>query len=415
MPRLSAPALPHPAVRWTARSAIAAGVLMVSGCGVETSAPDSQPSSAGSQPSSPSAEPRGPREFTVNVSGDLLWHDDLWDSARMDAATAGQTGADALDFDPQLASIREYVSSADLAICHAEVPYAEEGGPYGSYPLFAAPPQIAATLAQTGFDVCTTASNHTLDAGWDGLVRSLDVHESAGIKTVGSYRSQQDAEESFLQTVETEAGPVTVGIVSQTFSLNGVPVPADREWSVGMLDAGRAVEQARQAREAGADVVLVHLHAGDEYQTEPNAEQLAFVEEVTASGEADLVFGQHAHWVQPADRVNDTWVVYGAGNLMAHHELGRPGTYEGALFQFTFTEIGGSAADTAGDFEVSDAEYAPTLITPHHGGQPARLLLIPAERADHPELAATMDAAAERTREAVYRHGVEGLREVGSP
>lgn len=130
---------------------------------------------------------------------------------------------------------------------------------------------------------------------------------------------------------------------------------------------------------------------------------------MTASGEVDLVFGQHAHWVQPVDIVNGTWVVYGAGNLMAHHELGQPGTYEGALFQFAFTETEG------GGFEVSDAEYAPTLITPQHGREPARLLLIPAEQEDHPELASEMEAAAERTRDAVYLHGVDGLREVGGP
>jgi poly-gamma-glutamate capsule biosynthesis protein CapA/YwtB (metallophosphatase superfamily) len=311
-----------------------------------------------------------------------------------------------MDFGPQLESVRDYVSSADLAVCHSEVPFAEKGGPYGSYPAFTAPPQIAGTLADLGFDVCTTASNHTLDAGWDGLVRTLDVHEEAGIDTVGSYRSAEEADAPFIHT--TDDG-IRVGIVSQTFSTNGIPIPAGKEWSVPLLDADQAIEDARKAREAGADVVLVHLHAGDEYQTEPNAQQLDFVEQVTASGEADLVFGQHAHWVQPVDIVNATWVVYGAGNLMAHHELGRPGSYEGAVFQFTLAE------QSAGGFEVSRAEYAPTLITAQSGDQPARLLVIPAERQDHPELAAQMDAAAQRTREAVNLYGVEGLTEITTP
>lgn len=398
--------------------------LVLVGCGLETpmETPPTQAHQA-SGISTPTTEPTppGPREFTVNVSGDLLWHDDLWMSAELDAAAAaGSEASDgAMDFGPQLASIRDYVSAADLAICQSEVPFAPEGGPYRSYPSFAAPPQIAETLAETGFDVCTTASNHTLDAGWEGLVRTVDVHEAAGIGTVGSYRSEAEAAEPFLHTVDTEHGPVTVGIVSQTYSLNGIPLPAGREWSVGMLDAGRAIEDARAAREAGADVVLVHLHAGDEYQTDPNAEQLAFADRVTASGEVDLVFGQHAHWVQPVDRVNDTWVVYGAGNLIAHHELGAPGSYEGALFQFGFTEVLDPEEDDddgrpARTFEVTSAEYAPTLITPLAGDAPARLLLIPAERQRHPERAAEMDAAAARTREAVHRLGVEGLREWGA-
>lgn len=248
MSRSSAPRPFRATSRWVALPAASAALLVATGCGVDTpggtSSAREDPATA-STPASSSPDPTGPREFTVNVSGDLLWHDDLWASAELDAAAGDSTEGGALDFGPQLASAKDYISTADLAICHSEVPFAEEGGPYGSYPTFSAPPQIAETLAETGFDVCTTASNHTLDAGWDGLVRTVDAHEAAGVETVGSYRSEQDSSAPFLRTVDTEAGPVSVGIISQTFSLNGVPLPAGREWSVGMLDAGRAVEQAR--------------------------------------------------------------------------------------------------------------------------------------------------------------------------
>lgn len=404
--------------RPSAVALLASAVLAVSACAPPGS-PDAEGSttpssgvaqSAGSpastrtsSPVEPTGTAEAPREFTLNVSGDLLWHDDLWVSAELDAA---RTGRGEMDFTPQLESVRQYLDDADLAVCHAEVPFADEGGPYRAYPSFAAPPQIADSVAEVGFDVCTTASNHTLDAGWDGLVRTLEVHEEAGIGVVGSYRSARDAEAPFVH----EAGDGTrVGIVSQTYALNGIPHPAGREWSVPLLDADAAIAGARAAREAGAEIVAVHMHAGSEYVTAPDPEQLAFVDEVTASGSVDVVFGQHAHTVQPVDVVNGVWVVYGTGNLLAHQQMGKPHSYDGAMVQLTFTE------EPHGGFEVTAAEYAPTMITPLDGDEPARVLVIPFERAEHPDLSRQMDASAQRTREAITSHGVEGLAERTSP
>ncbi|WP_168199783.1 CapA family protein [Citricoccus sp. SGAir0253] len=396
--------------RLLATSLLAAGVLALPACAAapEAELPAGSPGGPGPAPGAPPSGPdagtdpgpgQGPRTFTLNVSGDLLWHDELWESAELDAA---RTGRGTMDFLPQLESVRQYAAAADLAVCHAEVPFAPEGGPYRAYPSFAAPPQAARAVAAAGFDVCTTASNHALDAGWQGLVRTLDVHEEAGIGAVGSYRSAREAEAPFVHVAEDGT---RVGIVSQTYALNGIPHPAGREWSVPLLDAEAAIADARAARAAGAEIVAVHLHAGSEYVTAPNAEQVAFVEEVTASGAVDVVFGQHAHSVQPVDVVNGVWVVYGTGNLLAHQELGAPHSYDGAMVELTFTE------GRDGRFAVRGAEYAPTLITPLDGDRPARVLVIPFERADHPGLAGRMDASAARTRQAIRSLDVEGLAE----
>ena len=61
-----------------------------------------------------------------------------------------------------------------------------------NYPLFAAPQAIAPALRATGWDLCTTASNHTMDQGWDGLVRTIEVHHDAGILTSGSWATEED-------------------------------------------------------------------------------------------------------------------------------------------------------------------------------------------------------------------------------
>lgn len=317
---------------------------------------------------------------------------------------AEETGTGEMDFLPQMEAARDHLSAADVAVCHAEVPFAPEDGPYTGYPDFSAPPQIAEAIAAVGFDVCTTASNHTLDAGFAGLVRTLDTLEDAGVAATGSYRTAAEADRPFIHT--TEDG-VRLGIVSQTYGLNGRTPPADRPWAVGLLDAAEAIADARAARAAGADIVAVHMHAGTEYQTAPDAQQVQFAEEVTASGEVDVVFGQHAHWVQPVEVVNGVWVIYGTGNLLAHQQHGRPGTYDGAIVQLTFT------GEPEGRFEVTDAEFTPTMVQPlsPDRSQPARLHLIPEAGPVDPDLQALFDASAERTRQAILSRGVEGLRE----
>lgn len=387
---------------------LAALVLGLTCCGAPTP-PTAEPGSASSSTAPPTAAPdspgpasstasAAPRTATVNVSGDLLWNEALFEGARVD---------DGFDFRPQLASLRPFVAQADLAVCHQEVPLAQAHGPYSGWPRFRAPQETALAVAATGFDVCTTASNHTMDDGWPGLIRTLDVLHRAGIGTTGTSATEAEAQAPDLFT--TEDG-VVVAIVSQTFALNGLPRPPGKEWSVDLIDVDEAVEDARAARAAGADVVILHMHAGTEYVREPNALQTATAEAATASGEFDLVVGQHPHWVQPVEKVHGTWVVYSTGNLIASMRGERPGTHDGAMVEAEFTE------EPDGRFEVSRLTWAPTFITDAEDdptGRP-RVLLIPDELdTAPPALRARLEASAARTRAVITAGGAAGLTERG--
>src|SRR5215207_2000697 len=103
-----------------------------------------------------------PRRFTLVATGDVLLHSPLWQQAEADAAAAAQPGR---DFRPLIASIRPLVEGADLAVCHLETPVAPPEGPFAGYPSFSVPPEVVPALADTGYDACTTASNHTYDHG----------------------------------------------------------------------------------------------------------------------------------------------------------------------------------------------------------------------------------------------------------
>lgn len=346
--------------------------------------------------------PPAPREASIVMGGDLLWHNTVWQSA---AADAVQTGRGPYDFDPMFADLRPVIEQADLAICHEEVPFAQPGQELQSFPVFAAPPQVAPWIAGMGFDACTTASNHAVDQGFDGLAHTADLLDRHGVAHVGTFRSAAERRRPVVLTTPTG---VRVGLVAGTYGLNGFPVPAGRPWAVSLWDADNLLTQARAARRAGAEIVVVHLHAGNEYDHDPTDEQVALVERLTRSPDVDLVLGDHAHVVQPVTKVNGTWVVYGMGNMVAQQETFRTDTYEGITVRFTFRE------QPDGRFVVRAAAYVPTTWNVYGAGGPIRVRrVVPAlRRADDPDDRSRLLAARDSIREAVHRLGrTPGLRE----
>lgn len=307
-----------------------------------------------------------PREVTVAVAGDLLWHDTVWESAEEDHRRTG-AGAGGMDFGPMFRALAPVVQGADIAVCHEEVPFAPRGGPYQGYPVFAAPPQIASFIGDFGWDACTTASNHSVDQGFTGLARTATLLDRQGVAHVGTFRTAAERR----QPVLLEADGVTVGLVQGTFGLNGLPLPAEQPWSVSMWDADNLLAQARAARRAGADVVLVGVHWGSEYVHEPTPEQVALADRLTRSPDVDLVYGEHAHVVQPITKVNGKWVAYGLGNMVAQNEVTIPETYQGISATFTFAE------QPDGSFDVSRAAYVPTAWNHYTPGNPIRITTDP--------------------------------------
>jgi poly-gamma-glutamate synthesis protein (capsule biosynthesis protein) len=247
------------------------------------------------------------------------------------------------------AAVKPIVAGADLAVCHSEVPFAPPGGPYTGYPLFAAPPAIAGWIASMGWDVCTTASNHALDQGFQGLVRTKDLYDQAGVRTVGTFRSEA---ERATPVIVTTAQGVRIAVVTGTYSLNGIPLPSGRPWAVSLLDTADLLAQAKRAKEAGADIVLAEIHGGDEYVVRPSRQQVDLATALTASPYVDLVFGEHTHVVQPITRVNGQWVVYGLGIMIGQHLTEVVRAYEGITARVTFTERPAAL--------YAKAEYLPT-------------------------------------------------------
>lgn len=310
---------------------------------------------ATSEAPEPTPEPtpgKGPdcptdRCFSFMASGDLLVHPQLWDQAAVDAQ---QTGNGTLDFEPLLAGQRPYIEASDLAMCHMETPVATPEGPFSGYPQFNVPPQILDAAKAVGYDACTTASNHTIDAGTEGLVRTLDTLDRLGLPHTGSYRTEQDAQE--LMILETPAARVAV--IEATYGLNGL-IP-EFPWQVDMLDAPTMIAKAERAREEGADVVIAAIHAGDEYASLPNQQQIDLAHALADSGAVDFIYGHHTHSVLPIEYYNDTWIVYGLGNGVTELSPVYDVNNEGLTIRAQF------AADESGSWTVSDLAWVPSVI-----------------------------------------------------
>ncbi|MEU0407606.1 CapA family protein [Streptomyces griseorubiginosus] len=302
----------------------------------------------------PSAASRG---FTLVASGDVLPHSSIIDRARFDA------GGNGYDFRPMLAGIRSVVSRADLALCHMETVYGANGD-YTGYPTFKSPPEVAEALAATGYDGCSTASNHSLDDGADGIRRTLDALDRAGVRHAGSARDEAEA-----RTVTVlRAGSAKVAHLAYTYDTNGFPLPQGQPWAVDLMDESRILADARAARKAGADVVVVSLHWGTEWQDAPDEQQQALAHDLTAARtghrpDVDLILGTHAHVPQAYEKVNGTWVVYGmgdqiAGEMFNHEGAQDPRGNQSTLGRFTFAP----PARPGERWRVTKAEFVPQMF-----------------------------------------------------
>ncbi|EGE40215.1 CapA family protein [Streptomyces sp. SID4928] len=340
-------------------TAIALVLAAATGCtGQQPAAPDPA-GPPGAARGAGGQDAAGPRPFTLLAAGDILPHSSVIDRAAVDAGGAGY------DFAPMLAGVAPVVSAADLAFCHMETVYGEEGGPYTGYPSFKSPPEVAAALRTTGYDSCSTASNHTLDDGAEGVSRTLAALDAAGIRHAGSARTAAEAARPTILPAGPGENAARVAHLAYTYGTNDIPVPADRPWTVNVTDERKIVEEARAARRAGADVVVLSVHWGTEWQDEPDATQRELAQRLTASADGgrpdiDLIIGTHAHVPQAYEKVNGTWVVYGMGDQIAGAMINYEGVQDprgnqGSMGRFTFAP----PAKPGERWTVKKAEFVP--------------------------------------------------------
>lgn len=118
----------------------------------------------GATPSSTSGDSVPARIDTLEIkllfAGDIMTHGPQIESAKCE-------GGRVYDFSSSFDTLASRIGAADLAIGNLETTFA--GAPYSGYPTFSSPDAMGEALKNAGFDVLTTANNHTADKGKRGL------------------------------------------------------------------------------------------------------------------------------------------------------------------------------------------------------------------------------------------------------
>ena len=275
---------------------------------------------------------RAATSITVAVSGEILPHPSIVEHASRFGAASGRS----YDFAPIFADLRSPLGDADLAICHLEVPVAPPGTALSGYPSFGIPAEIGDGIHDTGWDRCSTASNHTNDKGTAGVRATLDALDGARVGHSGTARTAGEA-----ATVPiVDVGDVLVAHLAYTWGFNGTP-PAE-SWMANVIDAEPIRADAARARSAGAAVVIVSLHWGNEFDAVGSADQRGLADRLLASPDIDLIVGHGPHVLQPIETFHGKYALLSVGNLVANQGREHPSTYDGVIALVTFSQQGDS-------------------------------------------------------------------------
>ncbi len=329
---------------------VAAGCSSGGGTPTNASSGGSVSKSASPSPSpTPSpTPPPPPKPITVAFTGDILLHAPVYDQAAVDGRATGL----AYDFRPMFAQIKPQLSAADLAICHQETALTLTDVGLSGYPVFNSPHEIANAVADAGYDGCSTASNHSYDHGAQGVADTIAAFDAVHVEHAGTATSAATR----LPEVHTVRG-VKIALLDYTYGLNGFVLPANQPYLVNLINVPQILADAKAAKDDGAQIVIVQMHWGEEYQATATPEQRAEATQILASPYVDAIVGGHVHVVQPVEKIGTKYVVYGTGNLLSNQsgECCPVSSQDGVIVTLHFV-------DTAGKWSVGSITYTPTWV-----------------------------------------------------
>jgi poly-gamma-glutamate synthesis protein (capsule biosynthesis protein) len=263
-----------------------------------------------------------------------------------------------------LGPVKSLMDTADLVVANLETPLCDREAPIPKCgPNFICKPALAPVLRDLGFHCLTLANNHINDQGPQGLEQTLAVLRQAGLAFCGAGMTHEEA-----------CRPVAFRLRDRTLAVfnfgEGEFAQAQEEGpGAARLDPWwpeRSIQNVRPE----ADIILVVLHVGNEYQPIPSQLTADFCRRLAAAG-ADAVIAHHAHVPQAVEVCDGVPICFSLGNFL----FGYPYTEES--FRAHPCWFLGSAAEIA--FPVGDC----ARMTIHPFRQAASLGLADLSPAGH--------------------------------
>src|SRR5262245_2469755 len=258
-------------------------------------------SPSGTPQSSPSPPPEEPKErLVIHGTGDVSLDPSYIPAFRTNGYGWAWSGLNGL------------FRRDDLTVINHECPSTDIVAPLAKTFVFRCDPGALDEAAEAGIDVASLANNHAFDQGPEGLIDSVRNLRRAGIVPIGAGASQEDADAPrYVDVNGWKIGLVGVGQVIDPDSQ--VAVGDEIGTAVGH-DFPRALEAIEEAAER-ADLVIVVIHWGVELDTQPRDYQVEEARRMIDAG-ADVIFGHHAHRLQPMDTYKGRPIFYGLGNFV---------------------------------------------------------------------------------------------------
>ena len=258
------------------------------------------------------------RKITLSAVGDIMVHSAQYNSAY-------DKDSKSYDFTGNFQVIAPIIRKADLAIANLETVFAGRERGISSYPVFNSPDEMGLALKDSGFDVLSTANNHSLDKGENGVLRTLAFLKEIDLTTVGTYPSREDRDRIVVKDVHG----VKIAFISYTYSTNGIPIPKGKEYLVNVINKDKLFADLKKAKELKPDLVIANMHWGNEYQRQPDSNQTDLAKELIADG-VDIILGSHPHVIQPIDKIEvslangekrEGFVIYSLGNFISNQNM----------------------------------------------------------------------------------------------
>ena len=244
------------------------------------------------------------KRVSLFLSGDAVIHESVYmDAMREDGS---------FDFDRQLHSIRDLIRNYDLAYYNQETPLGGTDLTLSGYPTFNSPVEFGEYMVKSGFNLISTASNHCLDRGMEGVKRTRDLfHRYPGVLVSGTASVQEEKD----TIASMEVNGIRIALVSWCERLFGNIPEAPYEVNCYAHHEEEMLDEIRRAKKTN-DAVILAIHWGEEYAEEPTELQRQLAERCVKVG-ADLIVGNHVHVIQPFEMIDHTPVFYAMGNLIS--------------------------------------------------------------------------------------------------
>ncbi len=161
-----------------------------------------------------------------------------------------------------------------------------------------------------GFDVLSTANNHSLDMGEEGVLSTIDFLENKQIKHTGTSKNKENKQN--FPIIERKG--IKVAFIAYTYSMNKFQDIKNKEYLVNHIRVNHAqctetdilpiIEDVALAYIRGADLVILSLHTGNAYQALPSAHTIKIYHQIFEKTGVDIILGSHPHNPQPMEQYN---------------------------------------------------------------------------------------------------------------